>query len=431
MSLPLLFALALLSIATPAQSSSELPVLRADSDRLDYELDGVLHAQDWHVVPELALDTYDLPRSTRAQRIVFRSGVDSLELVVAPGEERDFIVRLAGRGDCRTRVSARRRSAQRLHGDGASAVDLPCELGSDGRLYLTGRIGASQPLKLMFDTGANALVVFRSGRAKLRDVSFDAGAIDNASAGGSARRAVADGQRLEIGALAWPYERVLEFDQEHPDCDGICGYDLFADKVLELDAAGPLVRMHELAPAESASAARLELRWQGALHALPVELELAGARVTAWPVFDTGAVAGLYLCAGFSARSGLPGELRVLGSSRSWGLGPRPIDCTTVEVPRVALGAHALERMPVHVGTDAGSDHVAEGLLGMDVLKRYRMWIDYPRRELRVLPNALFAQPFRTDYDDGKWRWFAGAGVALAVLCVALVLRRRRASRAG
>lgn len=411
-----------------AQAAPALPVLRADRDRLDYELDGVLHAGDWQVVPGLALDVYDLPRSTQPRRIVFRSAIDELELVVPPGEERDFLVRLEGRGDCRTRVSARRRSAQRLDG-GSGPVDLPCELGADGRLYLTGRIGASPPLRLMFDTGANALVVFESGRDKLRDVRFDAGALDNAAAGGTARRAYAEGQRLEIGALAWPFERVLDLEQAHPDCDGICGYDLFADKVLELDASASRVRVHDAAPAESAQAARVELRWEGALHTLPVEFELGAARVTAWPVLDTGAVAGLYLCAGFSARSGLPGELRVLGSSRSYGLGARPIDCTTVEMPRVALGGHALERVPVHVGTDTASDHVATGLLGMDVLKRYRMWIDYPRLELRLLPNALRGEPFRSDHDRGTWRWFALGG--LVVFGWGVLRWRRRRARAA
>lgn len=416
------------SPASAAQPQPELPVLRADGDRLDYEIDGVLHRGDWQVVPGLALDVYDLPRSTRPQRIVFRSAIDALELVVAPGEERDFVVRLEGRGDCRTRVSARRRSAQRLDG-GSGPLELPCELGADGRLYLTGRLGASPPLRLMFDTGANALVVFHSGRDKLKDVRFDAGELDNAAAGGSARRAYAEGQRLEIGALAWPFERVLDLDQAHPDCDGICGYDLFADKVLELDASGPRVRVHDEAPAESAEAARVELRWEGALHTLPVELEHSSARLTAWPVLDTGAVAGLYLCAGFGARNGWPGALRVLGSSRSHGLGSRPIDCTTVEVPRVALGGHALERVPVHVGTDAASDHVATGLLGMDVLRRYRMWIDYPRLELRLLPNALRAEPFRSDHDRGTWRWFALGG--LVVLGWGVLRWRRRRARAA
>lgn len=169
----------------------------------------------------------------------------------------------------------------------------------------------------------------------------------------------------------------------------------------------------------------MDLRWEGALSAVPVVLERAGQRTEAWPILDTGAVAGLYLCAGFAAAHGLPGTLRELGQSRSGGLGPRRISTVALELPSLAVATYALANVPIYLGDDPANDHVAQGLLGMDVLKRFTLWIDYPHSALHLRPNALFADPLRHDYDSGLWRWLLAGGLALRLTCAAVVRRRR------
>lgn len=413
----------------PAPSSThaaELPVLRTETRVLDYEIDGVLRPGAWHVSPELALDVLDLPRSSHAQHVVFRSPEDELALEVAPGEERDFLVRLAGVGDCRTRISTRRASAERVHEDGRPFVTLPFTLASDERIYVQGTIDGSEPLQLMFDTGSNQLVLFRRGRAKLPALEVE-GTLHSNAAGGAVATETSDGHRLELGDLRWSHERLVFVDQD-PGYDGIFGYDLFTDRVVEIDPEASELRIHATLPPSAAWTETLALRWEGTLSAVPVRLEGVGEPIEAWPILDSGATTGLALGAGFAGRNGLPGSLPALGTSRSTGLGPRPIEATVVELPLLRLGPCALGNVPVHVGRDVASDHVAEGLLGMDVLKRFRLWIDYPRNELHLLPNALLAQPFRRDFDTGRWHWVLGGGLALAGVLLVRLLRRRSAS---
>lgn len=425
----LLVTLALIAPRGARQEGAELPVLRTETRVLDYQIGGAWRLGAWHVTPELALDVLNLPRSSGPQRVVFRSPVDELVLEVAPGEERDFLVRLAGVGDCRTRLSALRRTAERVREDGRPFVTLPFTFASDDRLYVQGTLDGCEPLQLMFDTGSNQLLLFRAGREKLPELRFE-GTTDNQAAGGLVRTPTSDGHRLQLGDLVWDQERLVFFDQD-PGYDGILGYDLFMDRVVEIDPEASEMRIHESLPASALWTEALELRWEGNLSALPVRLEAGGEPIEAWPILDSGATTGLALGAGFAGRNGLPGNLRALGTSRSTGLGPRPIDATVVEVPLLRLGPCALENVPVHVGRDTASDHVAEGLLGMDVMKRFRLWIDYPRNEVHLRPNALAGRPFRRDYDTGHWRGVLGGGVVLAGVALGLFLVRRRRLRRG
>lgn len=423
----LVVSLALLPAHAARQEDAELPVLRTETRLLDYEIGGAWHLGAWQVTPELPLDVLSLPRSAGPQRVVFRSPVDELVLEVAPGEERDFLVRLAGVGDCRTRLSALRRTAERVREDGLPFVTLPLTLAGDDRPYVEGTLDGSEPMSFLFDTGSNQLVLFRKGRAKLPELDFD-GTTDSKAAGGTVSSPTSDGHRLDLGDLRWDHERVVFFDQD-PGYDGILGYDLFTDRVVEIDPDAGEMRIHESLPDSALWTEALALRWEGNLSALPVRLEAGGEPIEAWPVLDSGATTGLALAAGFSGRNGLPGSLLALGTSRSTGLGPRPIEATVVEVPLLRLGPCALENVPVHVGRDTASDHVAEGLLGMDVLKRFRLWIDYPRNEIHLKPNALVARPFRRDYDTGRWRGILGGGLAAGVLLGLFLVRRARLRR--
>ncbi|MSR63520.1 MAG: hypothetical protein EXS08_13845 [Planctomycetes bacterium] len=217
-------ALTLISRAAAAQGEAHpsLPVLRTNEALLDYEVDGVLHKGDWRATPELALDVLDLPRSTRARRVVFRSGIEELACEVAAGQAFDFVVRLEGGGDCMTRVSTRRASARRVRDDGQAYTTLPFELGTDSRIYVRGRIDDSEPLELLFDSGSNQLVLFRSGRAKLKELRLD-GQTSSVAAGGTTSQGTSDGHRLELVDLQWPDERVACYDQENGHCDGSSG----------------------------------------------------------------------------------------------------------------------------------------------------------------------------------------------------------------
>ena len=118
-----------------------------------------------------------------------------------------------------------------------------------GKLHLTATVNGSRPLDLVFDTGADANLLTRSAMDKGAGLTFD-GAGSTTGVGGQLQYAVSRGNRLEVGGLRWDSEtfgfaeRLSKHDQ-----DGIVGYGIFQDKVVELDYERMVMVVHDVLPA--------------------------------------------------------------------------------------------------------------------------------------------------------------------------------------
>jgi hypothetical protein len=426
----LTLALIALSVRGATRVAQELPVLEARSPVLDVEDGGHLWKGLWTADPSVALDVYHAKRSGAARTVTFRSDAGALELAVGPGEDADFVVRLADGRECRTRVSTERRPPVRASGAPAGArEEIPFRV-EQGWMIVTARVNGSEPLDLMFDTGADNLVLFRTALAKGAGASAD-GSIENAGLGGTVTRSTSSDNRLSIGDLVWEHELALLNEGEHPACDGILGYVAFEDAVLEIDFdRGVLVR-HATRP-EPAGWTPVPMRYQGTIFALEAGVDAgpdarAGTRAgtrTGWFVYDTGSSATLHVDAGFAAESGVD-ALDAIGTSQSRGTGPGVLQNRIVLLPGLALGPHGLAAVPAHVEIAGQEPGVSSGnLLGTEVLARFGALIDFPRAEAFVRPSARFGEAFARPWRRAP---FVIGGAGLAVLLVVALRRQRRA----
>src|SRR5262249_45449480 len=163
--------------------------------------------------------------------VTFRTDIDSISFDVRPGQQYDFVVLLNGERRCRSRISTLRETCRKEGAPGAPAEDaIPFTLGRDNKIHIEGRINDSGPLDLMFDTGADPLVLYPSGLAKAANVWAD-GKVDNAGTGGVATRSTSNDNRVALGPLRWDHESVLLIEKQADRADGIVGHNLFEDKV--------------------------------------------------------------------------------------------------------------------------------------------------------------------------------------------------------
>jgi hypothetical protein len=169
------------------------PVLRASSRTIDVQDGHALWKGIWSVDPTLALDTYDAHRTAGPKTITFRSDLDSLSFEVEPGKTYDFVIALDGKR-CPTRIPTARQAFRRA--TPARRPDrIPFPL-VNGRIHVEARVNGSEPLDLLFDTGADNLVLHPSALAKDAQLRFD-GTMENAGLGGTATRATSCDNRLE------------------------------------------------------------------------------------------------------------------------------------------------------------------------------------------------------------------------------------------
>jgi len=423
--LPLAF---LLGAAASAQE--ELPVLEARSPVVDVQDGGELLRGAWTVDPALALDVYEVRRSAQPKRVSFLSDLGSLAFDVEPGRTVDFVIRLAGKGDCRTRVSRRTQGYRRLDGGGSGLVEIPLSI-THGKLHLVGRFGASAPLDLIFDTGANGHLLYPSAFDKGVAPVVD-GAGNNSGTGGTTLRRTSSDNRLEIGGLFWEHETLTLVEKQADEADGLVGYTLFEDRVVELDFERGVLVVHDALPAHAAQFTRTPMPRSGALT--PVELSLvhAGGRASGWFHLDTGGTDTLLVNQAFGREHGLYDALERLGTSTSRGVGSAVLENARVRVPALELAGFVLRDVPLHVELPSDANPAPPGgVVCMEVLRRFDALLDYPNGQAYFRPNAHFAEPFPEPRPDWVGRALALALLALAALLVRAAVRRGRAARAA
>ena len=324
--------LAVLTGCLPLQAAEQLPVLRASSPIVDI-LDGHnLRKGYWTVDPAAKLDVYYAQRSTRPRRVTFRTDIDALSFDVQPGQSYDFLVSLDGK-ECPTRISTLRESCRR-----SGAGEIPMHLGRDGKLHIQGRINDSDELDLLFDVGADTLVLYPSARSKKARLALD-GTVMNSGMGGIQERATSNENRLRIGDLAWDHEQVMSIETQSDDADGIVGFNVFEDKVVEFDYGRALLTVHDALPAAHDGFTRAELHFEGALPHVEASVSDGKSSLHGWFAFDTGYNGSVYLAREFGTRENFQDGLVHLAANRSRGVGKDTIEGAFVLLPELTLGA--------------------------------------------------------------------------------------------
>jgi hypothetical protein len=345
--------------------------------------------------PKLKPDIYDAMRSRKAKQVVFYTDKDSLVLRVKPGETYDFTVVLHGRDTCRQRITTNARSYSKDCGNCLATQDtIPFMLGQGNKIHIAGGVNQSALLDLLFDTGAATTVLYPSAKEKNARLNFD-GTTENAGVGGTSIRQTSSQNRISIAKISWPKESVLFVDKQADKADGIIGFNVFSDKIVEIDYDRHLLIIHDTLFAIAPGYTRSKLTYDGYLPHFAATV-MDGHKPVAGPfVFDSGSDGSMSLNPAFAGIHGLPGDLEELGSSTSHGVGAGGFKNRIVVLPELLIGGASLRDVPMNVPVPEGKEFTSDNVFGMDVMRRFNTIIDYQHGYIYLKPNALFTEPFK------------------------------------
>jgi predicted aspartyl protease len=130
----------------------------------------------------------------------------------------------------------------------ATRTDLPLQL-VNNLVFVSVRVGSSEPLSFILDTGASATVLNRTVAERL---GLDLHASEDArTGGGSVQTGSATGVTLSVGSMSLPDVTVVAIDLSGLQAglgrpvDGILGYEIFRRYVVAIDYAANTVRLHD------------------------------------------------------------------------------------------------------------------------------------------------------------------------------------------
>jgi hypothetical protein len=327
-----------------------------------------------------------------------------------------------------------------LHG-GSAPIVMPFEFYANG-IWIDGTLNGKLPLKIQLDTAAGACVLNSSriegaGLKVLKEWDQE-----NAGSGDKPTRLYALGPaRFEFGGvrLEFPNLIALPLDEVSnsygKDIDAIIGYQLMAKFVVKIDFDQHTLTLYDPSTFE----------YHGTGTVLPLQIgdqtPVVRARigVPGRPALegrflvDEPHPGALLFATPFVKKNDLLTAAKlVAGLSRgsATGVGGR-FELLDGRVESLELGSFTLKR-PTAGFPDAKSGAFARsdiaGIIGGDVWRRFRMWLDYKHERIILEQGAHYADEFHQDSSGLKVR---SAGRPHDVVLVAAVEEKTPASRAG
>ena len=181
--------------------------------------------------------------------------------------------------------------------------------------------------------------------------------------------------------------------------DGIIGYTFFSKYIVKVDFDSSEIKVFEQGSIRYPSGGYL-------LHplftALPIQqLRIKDSRTVIDNFYmDTGAGLSFLLSKDFADDSNFILKSRVPVPIDAQGLGGKKRMVITI-VKEVKIGPYTFRRVPTHILDDeynVTSYPYLGGLIGNDILRRFNMIFNYQKREIHLLPNSHYRDPFDYSY---------------------------------
>jgi len=181
--------------------------------------------------------------------------------------------------------------------------------------------------------------------------------------------------------------------------DGIIGYSVFSRYIVKLD--------YDSFKLEFWSHGTMRYPRGGFLirpimTTLPVEFARVrdGSSINARFLHDIGAGVCLMLSKDFTEDSAILGRKRKLWAKEGEGVGGK-IDMHLTVVKELKLGPYRFRNVPTYVFDDVynvTSYPYLGGLIGNDILRRFNSIINYEKRDIYLVPNSHYRDPFDYSY---------------------------------
>jgi hypothetical protein len=181
--------------------------------------------------------------------------------------------------------------------------------------------------------------------------------------------------------------------------DGIIGYAVLSRYILKIDYDSNKIEFWSRGSFKYPRGGFL-LRPQ--INMLPVQtLRIKDDKtITSRFLFDMGAGLNMMLTSDFIRDSSIMRKKRKFFTKQAEGLGGK-IDMSLTVIKEVKLGPYRFRNVPVYIFDDTynvTSYPYLGGILGNDLLRRFNLILNYEHRDIYMLPNTHYNEPFDYSY---------------------------------
>ncbi|MDX6613656.1 MAG: hypothetical protein QOD75_2842 [Blastocatellia bacterium] len=284
------------------------------------------------------------------------------------------------------------------------ALHIPLDI-DNNIILMRVSVNGSKPLKFIFDTGASSSVI-NSQRAAELGLKSQGQARGNGT-GGAFQGSYTKGVLLSVqGAevsnqllVSFPFPTVSDFE-----FDGVIGYDFINQFVVEIDYQNKIMNLYDpqtytysgrgkviplLLTGRKTPLVRTKIILEGRA---PVEGNLE---------VDTGADNTFTINSPFVKKQGLLAAISKTTQGKQNGAGGEQ-QLVVGRVKAMQFGQVIIKNPPIGLSQDtegSGASQENDGLIGGEIFRRFKVILDYSRKQMILEPNSSFNDPYNIETD--------------------------------
>lgn len=290
---------------------------------------------------------------------------------------------------------------------GDSALKIPLDI-DNNIIRIEVSVNHSKPLKFIFDTGASISVIGSRQAAELglKPQGKVHGDATGGKISGSYTKGVSLGvqnaevSNLMLAAIAFNTPPGFEFD-------GVIGCDFINQFVVEIDYPNRIMNLYD--PQKFTYNGKGEIiplllkPRKTPLVRTKIILEGRAAPVVADLEVDTGADDALTINSPFVRKHKLTQAITIMNRSKSYGAGSGEQKLLVGRVKAIRLGNLIINNPAIGLSQDtegAGASKENDGLIGGEIFRRFKVILDYSRKQMILEPNERFNDPYDVETDS-------------------------------
>jgi len=287
---------------------------------------------------------------------------------------------------------------------GNSSLEIPFELSSN-LVLLQAKVNDSAPVWFIFDTGAESTVIDAEFAKTLR--LKPAGKTVGTGGAGTAeavkfKTVSMQFPNIEISNLTIYGLPIDSFSSPlGKKIGGVIGNDIIKEFVVEIDYAARKINLYKPESYQYSGAGEIfPLMFEENLPFVQASFAFEKrAPISGKFEIDSGSTGAVLFNTPFVKKHGLLKSISQTSETRIGGVGGTA-QAFLGRVKNIALGRFTLQNPIALLLQATRGDYASakyDGLIGGEILRRFRTIFDYSRKRMILEPNALFSEPFEID----------------------------------
>ena len=258
-----------------------------------------------------------------------------------------------------------------------SSDTLAFTITDDNNIIFKAVLDKKDTLDFYFDTGGTELVIKQTvietrGYKPLKDI-----------------------YSFSLNNLSWDKMTIFPARVGPEEADGHFGWNLFEDKIVELDYEKNLMIVHSHFSRNLEDYAKLNIEYTHTLFCINGNIHVGGHKISDRCLFDSGFQRAVILDKDLRQQSGFPDNLPVIKESKLRNSAGTEFVNRVVEVDSVCFGGSCANQVPVQLLSTPNPARFQTHILGNEFLKRFNTVLDFQNHVVYMKPNTLVNLPYK------------------------------------